>query len=388
MPTRVFIVEDDEIIVHLISEILAMKGYAIAGSASSGDEVLKKIPATPCDVILMDIGLKGEADGITVARILSKRIRTPIIFVTGQFDDQILERAKTPNTYGYIIKPFTTNDLCSNIEIALFNYRLRSEPAREPEPVVTGESRPDTVAQSPASRKDAVQAYAHTRQEGLKPLYDHGLHYQSKGNYQRALQYFIEILEQDPGDASIWVEKGDVLENLGRTNEALAAINTALCLDPASEYALCKKSRVLCSAGRQADALSTIETALKITRDPRALLVEKGMVLHELGRNEEAIGILDRAIEMNRKCGYALGAKGRIMGKLGMNREALAAFGKALNIEPKNVSLWMDLIRLFEQKRNYHTALNIIQMAIEKNPENAILALKRENLLARTIPVT
>jgi antitoxin component HigA of HigAB toxin-antitoxin module len=48
----------------------------------------------------------------------------------------------------------------------------------------------------------------------------------------------------------------------------------------------------------------------------------------------------------------------------------------------------MDLIRLFEQKRNYHTALNIIQMAIEKNPENAILALKRENLLARTIPVT
>nr|WP_321353279.1 tetratricopeptide repeat protein [uncultured Methanoregula sp.] len=388
MPTRIFIVEDDEIIVHLISEILTMKGYAIAGSASSGDEVLSKIPETPCDVILMDIGLKGEADGITVARILSMRVRTPIIFVTGQFDDQILERAKTPNTYGYIIKPFTANDLCSNIEIALFNYRLRSGPAREPEPVAAGEIRPAAAAPVPAARNGAVPAQSHTRREGLKHLYDHGLHYQSKGNYDRALQYFIEILQQDPHDPSIWVEKGDVLQNMGRTSEALAAIDTALGLDPASEYALCKKSRVLCSAGRQEDALATIEVALTITRDPRALLVEKGLILHELGRNKEAIGILDHAIEMNRKSGYALGAKGRILGKLGMNREALAAFGTALSIEPKNVSLWMDLIRLFEQKRNYHTALNIIQMAIEKNPENAILVMKRETLLTRTIPVT
>jgi len=387
MPTRVFIVEDDEIITHLISEILTMKGYTIAGSAVSGDEVFSKIPGTACDVILMDIGLKGDADGITVARILSTRVRIPIIFVTGQFDDQILERAKTPNTYGYIIKPFTANDLCSNIEIALFNHRLRAEPMREPEPATAGEIIPDAAAKPAISPKAAVQVRSHIRQEGLKHLYDHGLHYQSKGNYQRALQYFIEILELDPDDVAIWVEKGDVLQNMGRTSEALAAIDTALRLDPANEYGLCKKSRVLCSAGRHTDALATIEVALGITRDNRALLVEKGTILHELGRNEEAIRILDHAIEMNKKCGYALGAKGRIMGKLDMNREAIAAFGKALNIEPKNISLWMDLIRLFEQKRNYHTALNVIQMALEKNPENKILAMKRDTLLSKTIPV-
>lgn len=385
MPARIFVVEDDAIISGLIQQILTARGYGIAGSAVSGEEVLAQIPAIPCDVILMDIGLKGDADGITVARILSTRVRTPVIFVTGQFDDQILERAKTPNTYGYIIKPFTANDLCSNIEIALFSHRLRTEPPREPAPV---ESTITEATQRPAvAAKGPALICAHTMMEELKHLYDHGYYYQSKGNYQRALQYFIEILERDPGDAVIWVEKGDVLQNLGRTDEALAAIDAGLRLDPANEYAMCKKSRILCSTGRQADALGVIETALSITRDSRALLVEKGIVLHELGKNEEAIRTLDHAVEKDKNGGYALGAKGRVLGKLGRNKEALAAFGTALTIEPKNISLWMDLIRLFEQKKNYHTALNLLQMAIEKNPENEVLTMKRDTLLHRTIPV-
>ena len=144
---------------------------------------------------------------------------------------------------------------------------------------------------------------------------------------------------------------------------------------------------MFCSVGRHADALTVIEVALGITRDNLALLVEKGAVLHELGRNEDAIRILDSTIEMDRKSAYALGAKGRIMGDLGRNKEALAAFGRALNIEPKNISLWMDFIRLFEQKKNYSTALNIVHMAMEKNPENQVLVMKRDTLLNKTIPV-
>lgn len=388
MPTRVFIVEDDPIISHLIQQFLTMKGYVIAGTAESGDEVLGKIPVTPCDIILMDIGLKGDADGITIARILSSRNRIPIIFVSGEFNERILERAKTPNTYGFIIKPFSSNDLISNIEIALLNYRFRTEQSPEQEPVHAGVNRPDANAQMVTQPGNVMPAYNHIRQEGLKSVYDHGLYYQSRGNYPAALQCFIEILEHDPDDASIWTEKGDILQNMGRTSEALVAIDTALRLDPANEYALCKKSRILCSAGRHADALAVIEIALGITRDNLTLLVEKGVILHEMGKNEDAIRILDHTIEMNARSGYALGAKGRILGKIGMNKEAMAVFGKALNYEPKNISLWMDFIRLFEQKQNYHTALNIIQMAIEKNPQNEILAMKRDNLLHKTIPVS
>ncbi len=146
MPTRVFIVEDDPIIAHLIQQFLTLKGYEIAGFAESGKEVLSKIPGTPCDVILMDIGLKGDADGITVARILSSKVRIPIIFVTGQYDDSILQRAKTPNTYGFIIKPFSSNDLVSNIEIALFNHRLRGESSVKPEPAAAMQVKADTGA--------------------------------------------------------------------------------------------------------------------------------------------------------------------------------------------------------------------------------------------------
>jgi tetratricopeptide (TPR) repeat protein len=388
MPARVFIVEDDEIIAHLIRQFLTLKGYIIAGFAESGDEVLSKIPGTPCDVILMDIGLKGDADGITVARILSSKVRIPIIFVTGQYDDQILQRAKTPNTYGFIIKPFSSNDLVSNIEIALFNHRLRGESSVKPEPATASQVKADTGAKPAVPQKDRIPAYSYTRPERLKPLYDEGLFYQSKGNYQHALQCFIEILEQDPEDASTWVEKGDALYNLGRANEALAAVDTALRFNPTSEFALCKKSRVLCSAGQQADALAVIDVALGITRDSLALFVEKGMVMHELGRNEEAIKILDATIEMDQKSAYALGAKGRIMADLGRYKEAFAAFGRALNIEPKNVSLWMDFIRIFEQEKKYSTALNIVHMAMEKNPENQVLVMKRDTLLSKTIPVS
>lgn len=389
MPARVFVVEDDEIIAGLIRQILAARGYRVAGSAASGEEALERIPAVPCDVILMDIGLAGDADGITVARILSTRVRIPVIFVTAQFDDQILERAKTPNTCGYLIKPFTANDLCSNIEIALFSHRLRADPGRDavPAPASAGTALPEAPPRPAPAPSVPAPIYAHVMKGELKQLYDHGYFYQSKGNYPRALQYFIEILEHDPGDAAIWVEKGDVLWNLGRAPEALDAIDAGLRLDPASEYALCKKSRILCSTGRQADALGVIETALGVTRDNRALLVEKGLVLHELGRNEDAIRVLDHAIGIDKNSGYALGAKGRVLGNLGKNREALAAFGTALAIEPKNVSLWMDLIRVFEQKKNYHTALNVLQIAIEKNPENQVLTMKRDTLLHRTIPV-
>jgi tetratricopeptide (TPR) repeat protein len=69
-----------------------------------------------------------------------------------------------------------------------------------------------------------------------------------------------------------------------------------------------------------------------------------------------------------------------------MDKEALATFGRALNREPKNVSLWLDLIRIFEQKKNSHLALNILQRALEQNPENEILAAKREKILHSSIP--
>jgi CheY-like chemotaxis protein len=388
MPARVFIVEDDPIIVHLIEQMLTIKGYRIAGSAGSGNEALEKIPVTPCDVILMDIGLAGETDGITVARILSTKTSIPVIFVTGNFDDQILQRARTPNTYGYIIKPFSVNDLVSNIEIAIFTCRSRS-----PAPPAPGAAVPPVPAppepQAKPKTADAgrMQVRYRMMEAGLGKLYDNGLSCQSRGNYSTALQYFIEILEHDPDEVSVWVEKGDVLHHLGRTGEALSALDTALGLDPANEYAVCKKCRVLCSAGRYDEALAAIDGALALLPKNPATLVEKSVVLHELGRNDEALRILDSVIVKNRRFCYAFSAWGRILGRMGKNKEALDTFRWALDIEPKNISLWMDLIRIFEQKQDFHTAINILERAIKTNPDNEVLTAKRDRLLHSMIPL-
>lgn len=387
MATRIFIVEDDEIITHLIQQILTLKGYDIAGCAASGEEALEQIPKSSCNLVLMDIGLKGDTDGITVARILSPKVSVPIIFVTGNFDDSLLARAKTPNTCGYIIKPFSANDLVSNIEIALFTHRCRAGPAAAPEPASRAIAEKPVPAEPAAAQAGLQPDQSHRIRAGIKNLYDHAFHLQSKGKNTGALQYFIEILEKNPEDTLIWVEKGDVLQKLGRPEDAIAAIDTALRLDPANEYAVCKKCRVLSGLARQAEALDVIESAARKHPNNHAVLVEKAMILHELERNDEALKTLEHAIEIDRRSGYALGAKGRILNKLNRTQEAMAAFSRALNIEPQNISLWMDVVRLFEQKQKYHTALNIVQRAIEKNPKNESLAMKRDALLNKTIPV-
>lgn len=387
MKKCIFIVEDDEIITHLIQQILTLKGFDIAGCAASGEEALEKIPKSGCSLVLMDIGLSGDTDGITVARVLSKRMSVPIIFVTGNYDDNLLARAKTPNTCGYIIKPFSANDLVSNIEIALFTFRCRAETVAAP---VAGAAAEKPVLREPAAaaaRAGGQPDQSYRNRAGIKNLYDHAFHLQSRGKNTGALQYFIEILEHNPKDTLVWVEKGDVLQKLGRPQDAIEAIDTALGLDPANEYAICKKCRILCSICRQDEALNVIESALGRHPGNHATLVEKAMILHELGRNDDAISTLDGAIGIDRKSGYALGAKGRILSRLNRDQEAMAAFSRALDIEPQNVSLWLDVVRLFEQRRKYHTALNLVQRAMEKIPGNETLVMKRESLLSRTIPV-
>jgi len=387
MTKRIFIVEDDEIITHLIQQILTLKGFDIAGCAVSGEEALEKIPKSDCNLVLMDIGLSGDTDGITVARVLSKRMSVPIIFVTGNYDDNLLARAKTPNTCGYIIKPFSQNDLVSNIEIALFTFRCRADAVVAPQPVERTAAE-KTAAREPAAAKAGGQPDQSYRiRAGIKNLYDHAFHLQSRGKNTGALQYFIEILEHNPQDTLVWIEKGDVLQKLGRPQDAIEAIDTALGLDPANEYAVCKKCRILCSISRHEEALGVIDSALARHPGNHAILVEKGMILHELSRNDDALKTLEHAIEIDRKSGYALGAKGRVLSRMNRDRDALAAFSRALDIEPQNVSLWMDVVRLFEQRRKYHTALNLVQRAMEKNPGNETLAMKRESLLSRTIPV-
>lgn len=124
---RVLIVEDDEIIANLITLMLETKGYAVAGKTGSGEEAIRKAAELDPDLILMDINLNGQMDGVTAALYIFKLFHYPIIFLTAICDDNLIERAKNAQPYGYILKPFTDRDLASNVKIALYNHDIKKK---------------------------------------------------------------------------------------------------------------------------------------------------------------------------------------------------------------------------------------------------------------------
>jgi two-component system, response regulator PdtaR len=124
---RILIVEDDEIIANLIALMLEKKGYTVVGKSSSGEESIRKSAELEPDLILMDINLSGQIDGVTAAQYIFQLFHFPIIFLTAMCDDSLLERAKNAQPYGYLLKPFTDRELTSNVELALYNHSIKKK---------------------------------------------------------------------------------------------------------------------------------------------------------------------------------------------------------------------------------------------------------------------
>lgn len=122
---QVLIVEDDEIISNLISVMLSKKGYYVAERANTGEGAILRAAETLPNIVLMDINLAGALDGVTAAQYIYSIMKIPVIFLTGQCDEAVLARAKVAEPFGFILKPFTANEIVSNIEIALYNFSMR-----------------------------------------------------------------------------------------------------------------------------------------------------------------------------------------------------------------------------------------------------------------------
>jgi two-component system, response regulator PdtaR len=124
---RILIVEDDEIIANLITTMLERKGYGVIGQVMSGEEAIIKSAELEPDLVLMDINLCGILDGVSAARYIFKLFQVPIIFLTAMCDDGLLERAKSAQPYGFIMKPFTDKELTSNVQLGLYNHSVRKK---------------------------------------------------------------------------------------------------------------------------------------------------------------------------------------------------------------------------------------------------------------------
>ena len=115
----IFIVEDNQVIADLISWRLTEMGYHVAGTAGDSTEAMIGVEEIRPALVLMDIDLPGDMDGIETAREIIKRYNIPIVYISSMLDPDIMERAKVTKPRGYIVKPFTDNQLRATIEMAL-----------------------------------------------------------------------------------------------------------------------------------------------------------------------------------------------------------------------------------------------------------------------------
>ena len=121
---RILIVEDEHIVAMGIKRMLKSLGYTLAGVASSGEDAISKTESTFPDLVLMDIMLKGDMDGIEAAKEIKTRFDVPVVYLTACSESKIVERAWKTGPLGYIVKPFDEKDLQKSIDIALYRHRM------------------------------------------------------------------------------------------------------------------------------------------------------------------------------------------------------------------------------------------------------------------------
>lgn len=118
---KILIVEDENIVAMDIRKILQDSGYTISAIVNSGEEAIANVRDSKPDLILMDIVLKGKMSGIDAARIISQYFDVPIIYMTALANDDSLLEARSRESYGFLTKPFSSNEINIAIEMAFIN---------------------------------------------------------------------------------------------------------------------------------------------------------------------------------------------------------------------------------------------------------------------------
>ncbi len=125
---KILIVEDDMIIAADISMQLTRMGYDITGILPRGEDALDHVAQNTPDIILMDIMLKGEMDGVETAQKIYERFQIPLIFLTGNTDEATFNRAKVARPEAYISKPFKKLDLVRAIDLVVSKIQEADAP--------------------------------------------------------------------------------------------------------------------------------------------------------------------------------------------------------------------------------------------------------------------
>lgn len=124
---KILVVEDELIIAEDIRIMLENLGYKVIGTVPGYSEAIELMDKNLPDVVLVDILLAGQKDGITLAETIREEYNLPFIFITSHSDTATVERAKSVHPDGYLVKPFEKKDLYTSIEIAFSNFFSKKE---------------------------------------------------------------------------------------------------------------------------------------------------------------------------------------------------------------------------------------------------------------------
>lgn len=121
---KVLVVEDNSEIAEIVAILLEKEGHSITEIVDSGEDALVSAAADTPDIVITDINLEGDIDGIETATYMSHLFRIPVVFMTGVVDQNIIEKAKAAEPYGYLSKPFKNNELLATVSLAVRTFEL------------------------------------------------------------------------------------------------------------------------------------------------------------------------------------------------------------------------------------------------------------------------
>jgi two-component system, cell cycle sensor histidine kinase and response regulator CckA len=122
---RILIVEDEQIVAMDLQDKLEAMGYQVVGRASSGAGAVAQAERLRPDLVLMDVRLDGEMDGIEAARLIHQRLAVPVVYLTAYSGSDVVDRAMQSAPFGYVLKPYNDRELTLVIEVALDRHRTQ-----------------------------------------------------------------------------------------------------------------------------------------------------------------------------------------------------------------------------------------------------------------------